>query len=296
MYKWSEGQDKMLWFLCGSHVLYQYMLCVLHKLCDLFFLYCWTGFWIWFVFIQSVLWGRAGFWTVSLLFLLFRYKNSDLCLFELTLNHVLHASVCHLLAGFLCLDCRKAKQRKDLKRGKVQSHFMLCILSLWRQEESPSDGGLPGHVVPDSRAFTTTPSLGSQRGLLMRAWWFWWCRGWCGGVSVLRTCGELVAWTLREPPAPPRHCMGVISQCSERRRQGVYVAGVQLYAAVLNEAMSEHGENMRVLATSKTSEVFWLCFPVVQSWWDPPAAAADKQSEIKRLFKFEKTFIFKTWV
>ncbi len=90
-----------------------------------------------------------------------------------------------------------------------------------------------------------------------------WCSGWCGGVSVLQTCGECVAWTLSEPPSPPRHCMGVISKCSERRREGVYVAGVQLYAAVLNEAMSEHGENMRVLATSKTSEVFWLCFPVV---------------------------------
>lgn len=58
------------------------------------------------------------------------------------------------------------------------------------------------------------------------------------------------------PPSPPQRCMGVISQCSEGRREGVYFAGVQLYAAVLNEAMSEHGENMRVLATSKTSDGF----------------------------------------
>lgn len=50
--------------------------------------------------------------------------------------------------------------------------------------------------------------------------------------------------------------MGVISECSEGRRGGVYVAGVQLYTAVLNEAVSEHGENMRALATSKTSHVF----------------------------------------
>lgn len=48
-------------------------------------------------------------------------------------------------------------------------------------------------------------------------------------------------------------------------RETVYVSGMQLYAAVLNEAMSEHGENMSVLATSKTSEGFGLCFPVV-SW------------------------------
>lgn len=50
------------------------------------------------------------------------------------------------------------------------------------------------------------------------------------------------------------NCMGVISQCSEGWREGVYVAGVQWCAAVLNEA--EHGENMRALATSKTADVF----------------------------------------
>lgn len=52
--------------------------------------------------------------------------------------------------------------------------------------------------------------------------------------------------------------MGVISKCSERWREGVYV--VQLYAAVLDEAVSEHGENMRVLATSKPSEVILTLF------------------------------------
>lgn len=77
---------------------------------------------------------------------------------------------------------------------------------------------------------------------------------------VGRACFKHVANVWLElclnPPPPPRHCMGVISGRSESRREGVYVAGVQLYAAVLNEAMSEHGENMGVLATSKAGEVF----------------------------------------
>lgn len=58
--------------------------------------------------------------------------------------------------------------------------------------------------------------------------------------------------------------MGVISDCSQRWQKGVYVAGVPLCAAGLYEAKSEHGRNMRVLATSKTPRYFWQSFPVIE--------------------------------
>lgn len=112
-------------------------------------------------------------------------------------------------------------------------------------------------------------------GLLMKEWRCGWCR-----LSVLQTCGKRVAWTLPEPPFPPRSCMGVIKERSEGLWEGVYV---QLCAAVLNEATSGHGQNMRVLATSKTLELFWLVFALFGGWWLHPAAAgataANKQAE-----------------
>lgn len=56
------------------------------------------------------------------------------------------------------------------------------------------------------------------------------------------------------PPCHRSTAWESLVNVEERRREGVYVAGEQLCAAVLSEAVSEHGENMRVLATSKTSE------------------------------------------
>lgn len=199
---------------------------------------------------------------------------------------------CDLLEFILHIVPTHHRRVERKKKFSYNSCFVLTERGRWLKHKTFSTGARkllwdPIRGCPRNMwSFTTTPSRGSQRGLLMGERWFWWCRGW--------VCFKHVAWTLSEPPRPPRHCMGVISQCSERWREGVYVAGVQLYAVVLNEAMSEHGENMRVLATSKTPAVFWLCFPVVPRLMAAVATAANKQSEVKRLFNFEKTFI--SWI
>lgn len=168
---------------------------------------------------------------------------------------------CDLLEFILHIVPTHHRRVERKKKFSYNSCFVLTERGRWLKHKKVSTGARkllwdPIRGCPRNMwSFTTTPSRGSQRGLLMGERWFWWCRVW--------VCFKHVAWTLSEPPRPPRHCMGVISQCSERWREGVYVAGVQLYAVVLNEAMSEHGENTRVLATSKTPAVFWLCFPVV---------------------------------
>lgn len=76
----------------------------------------------------------------------------------------------------------------------------------------------------------------------------------------LQTSGKWAAWTLPEPPRSHCTSMGVISACW---REGVYVASVLLAAELMNEAMSEHEKNMRLLATSKTTKLFCLCFLAV---------------------------------
>lgn len=160
---------------------------------------------------------------------------------------------------------------------KRRSSYLTFLLVRLRREETEQEGWAirsyrlrRGHMWPQSG------------GRLMRQWWSGWCRGRACFIHVAGVWLELCL----NPPSPPQRCMGVISQCSEGRREGVYFAGVQLYAAVLNEAMSEHGENMRVLATSKTSDGFWLCFPVVSRLMAEPCGCGSnscKQAGWKKI-------------
>lgn len=139
--------------------------------------------------------------------------------------HLWYVSVCQMLAETSCF-----RLKESFPGGRDSSLPVLCLCGekrilkvshgIWSQD-------------------TCGPTLWSHTTTLTSD----------DASNMWPTCVLNSVWT----PAATAALHGS-HYCSE----GVYGGGVQLDAAALNEAVSEHGENMRLWATSKTFEVFPL--------------------------------------
>lgn len=150
------------------------------------------------------------------------------------------------------------------------------------------DGGEKALVGPN-------PSPPRHLGALKEDfWWFWWCRGWVCFKHVANVWLELCL-------NPLGHRSTAWESLANVQRDGERVF-TSLACSYMLWCWMKRCLNMErtwgFWLHQRHPRYFDFVFPSFWGWWVHPAAAvataANKQSEVKWLFNFEKTFI--SWI